>query len=181
MSKWDERYRQGENTEAFPSPLIERIESLAKPGRALDIACGPGRHSVWLAERGWDVTGVDSSQVALDLLKNAAPSVHCVCADLEKGEFEIEPASWDLILDFHYLQRDLFPQMRSGVRFGGLFAAQIRTFAASRAFNPQYLLERGELLGYFEGWKIEHWIEGPFAELIARRPVDARDATLEAS
>lgn len=170
MSKWDERYRQGENTEAIPSPLIERVIPLIAPGRALDLACGPGRHAAWLSEHGWDVTGVDSSRVALDLLLKRAPRVHAVCADLERGEFDMGDAAWDLICDFHYLQRDLFPRVRRGVRPGGLFVAQIRTFAAARAFNPNYLLDRGELIGQFGDWTIEHWVEGPFAELIARRP-----------
>ena len=169
MTKWDARYRKGENIESLPSPLIEKAVTLIPPGRALDLASGPGRHAVRLAERGWSVTAVDSSRVALDLLHKRAPSVTTVCADLERDEFAFEPNAWDLILDFHYLQRDLFEKVATALRPGGLFVAQIRTFAAARAFNPNYLLDRGELLAHFDGWTIEHWHEGPFAEIIARK------------
>jgi 2-polyprenyl-3-methyl-5-hydroxy-6-metoxy-1,4-benzoquinol methylase len=44
--------------------LAAEIEGLV-PGRALDLACGPGRNALWLAERGWRVTAVDFSDVAL--------------------------------------------------------------------------------------------------------------------
>jgi 2-polyprenyl-3-methyl-5-hydroxy-6-metoxy-1,4-benzoquinol methylase len=44
--------------------LVAEVEGL-EPGRALDVACGAGRNAVWLADRGWTVTGVDFSDVAL--------------------------------------------------------------------------------------------------------------------
>ncbi len=55
------------------------------PGRALDLACGSGRHSRWLAERGWQVTGIDREQ-----------------ADLEAHEYRVEPGAWDLIVCWLY-------------------------------------------------------------------------------
>ena len=42
------------------------------PGRALDVACGEGRNAVWLAEQGWQATGVDFSDVALDKARGLA-------------------------------------------------------------------------------------------------------------
>ena len=64
--QWDERY----GTEALiwkadPNRfLVEELDGLA-PGRALDLACGQGRNSIWLASKGWEVTGVDFSRVGL--------------------------------------------------------------------------------------------------------------------
>lgn len=64
---WDERYAGSQRVwSGRPNAqLVEQTEQLA-PGRALDLGCGEGADAIWLAERGWEVTGVDVSQVALD-------------------------------------------------------------------------------------------------------------------
>ncbi len=65
--------------------LVAEVEALS-PGRALDLACGEGRHAVWLAERGWRVTAVDFSEVALTKAERLAQSrgveVEWVAADV---------------------------------------------------------------------------------------------------
>ncbi|MFQ4147296.1 methyltransferase domain-containing protein [Arthrobacter sp. LAPM80] len=63
---WDERYsRSNAVWSGNPNPqLVAEVAGLA-PGRALDVGCGEGADSLWLAERGWQVTAVDFSQVAL--------------------------------------------------------------------------------------------------------------------
>jgi len=64
---WDQRYRQQEFvwTSEPNRFLVSETQSLA-PARAIDLACGEGRNAVWLAERGWRVTGVDFSSVAIE-------------------------------------------------------------------------------------------------------------------
>jgi SAM-dependent methyltransferase len=106
------------------------------PGKALDLAAGSGRHSLWLAERGWDVT-------AVDIQIEKIPGVHWVHADLEKHEYRIAPGSWDLIVCWLYWQPDLLPEIARGVRKGGIVALAGKTsgrFATSltqfrEAFN----------------------------------------------
>lgn len=63
---WDERYRSRTMLwSGRPNPsLVAEAADLA-PGRALDIGCGEGGDAIWLAERGWEVTAVDISAVAL--------------------------------------------------------------------------------------------------------------------
>jgi SAM-dependent methyltransferase len=141
------------------------------PGRALDLACGPGRHALFLAERGWQVTAVDASRVGIELLeKNARErglSVKARVANLERGEFQIEPEAYDLIGVFYYLQRDLFPGIRAGVRAGGVSIAAIHMVDESpeaHPMNEDYLLEPGELRAEFRGWEIIHDYEGPSTE-----------------
>jgi SAM-dependent methyltransferase len=64
--KWDERYRSASlNWSAQPNVLFAEIVKDLPPGRALDVACGEGRHALWLAEQGWQVTAVDFSAVGL--------------------------------------------------------------------------------------------------------------------
>ena len=66
--RWNRRYASGDtHGTAVPNQfLVEEVSHLA-PGAALDLACGAGRNAVWLAERGWRVTAVDFSDVALDI------------------------------------------------------------------------------------------------------------------
>jgi tellurite methyltransferase len=167
MGKWDNRYAEGEHLNDEPHPLITKIASNLKPGRALDLACGPGRHAIWLAQRGWVVTAVDSSRVAIEILCERAGargvSVDAVIADLEKHEFAIEPESYDLIVVCNYLQRELFPAIRSGTRAGGLVIAIIAMVDDDpqvRPMNPAYLLNAGELRAQFAGWNRIHDFEG---------------------
>jgi tellurite methyltransferase len=190
LPDWDERYRQGENSSEEANPLLVAAVQDEMPGRALDLACGAGRNSLFLATNGWQVTAVDNSVVALDLLRRRAAKkglrINAVEADLERNEYRIEPDACDLICDFHYLQRDLFPAVRRGIRYGGLFVATIHLAQPQpdlKPMNPAFLLRPGELKEYFKDWRIEHYWEGrredgaggfkrATAEIIARRPAE---------
>lgn len=76
--EWDARYREAaaKNSGALwhsePSPDLVAIVSALDPARALDLATGDGRNALWLAERGWVVTGVDSSAAGLAIAADRA-------------------------------------------------------------------------------------------------------------
>mgnify|MGYP003949031735 CR=1 FL=1 len=183
MSNWDERYRQGEHTNDPPHPLVVEFASQLPPGRALDVACGPGRHTLLLAEHGWQVTAVDSSKVAIEILLERAGQMYdhvdARLADLELGEYLIEPDRYDLIINCHYLQRDLFPAIKAGVRPGGIVLAVIAMIDDDpivKPMNPAFLLRLGELRATFAGWELLHNVEEKagtgkraMAEIVARR------------
>jgi SAM-dependent methyltransferase len=103
---WNRRYAGSELLwSATPNRfLVAEVAGLA-PGRALDLACGEGRNSIWLAEQGWRVTGVDFSDVALDKARRIAErrgiEVEWVHADLV--QYEPPTAEYDLVALF-YLQ-----------------------------------------------------------------------------
>ena len=84
---WDRRYEAAELVwTAQPNRfLVEEVAELW-PGTALDLACGEGRHAVWLAELGWRATGVDWSAVAIEKGRQLAAargvSVDWAVADL---------------------------------------------------------------------------------------------------
>jgi SAM-dependent methyltransferase len=186
MPNWDERYRSGEHTIKEPSPLLRMAIENIEPGRALDIACGVGRHAIFLAEHGWHVTAVDSSRVGIEILqqraREASVAVEARIADLESGKFQIEPGTYDLICVFYYLQRDLFSPIRAGVGPGGTIVAAIHLNDGkqdAKPANPAFLLERGELKQLFADWEITYYREGESDEgghqhdtayLIARKP-----------
>ena len=185
MADWNERYRQGEQTSEEPHPLVVRFAATFDPGRALDVACGAGRHSIWLAERGWQVTAVDYSSVAIDILRQRAivknVTIDSRIADLESHEFAIEPAAYDLIVVCNYLQRDLFRVIKDGVRIGGVIIAVIAMIdddPAIKPMNPTFLLRPEELRAEFEDWELiwnsERKSQGrrATAELVAKRPAN---------
>ena len=156
----------------LPDPLVARVASALPPGRALDLACGSGRHALWLAERGWQVTAVDASASSLAEMKGNA-GVDARVADLEKHEFAIEPEAWDLVLISRYLQRDLFEPAKRGVKRGGVLIAVV---LLEDPANPEgrFRARPGELRSYFEGWEILHDDEGasgdrPIASIAGRR------------
>lgn len=67
MQFWEERYRTSERVwSGNPNPVLVRETSSLEPGNALDLGCGEGADAVWLASRGWRVTGVDISATALE-------------------------------------------------------------------------------------------------------------------
>lgn len=114
--RWDERYSATEiNWAARPSQVVEAELGALAPGRALDLAAGAGRHTVWLAERGWRVTAVDFSRVGLDRGRQLSaargvpgPQVDWVLADLL--HYQPERDAYQLAL-MSYLQST--PEVRS--------------------------------------------------------------------
>ena len=98
---WDRRYSEAENLwSAKPNRfLVAEAEGL-EPRRALDLACGEGQNAIWLATLGWDVTGVDYSEVAIGKARARAArdgvAVEFVCADLV--DYEPEVGAFDLVV-----------------------------------------------------------------------------------
>ncbi|MEE1941332.1 class I SAM-dependent methyltransferase [Streptomyces sp. TRM 70361] len=102
---WDERYAATELVWGEePNRWVARETGGLVPGRALDLAAGEGRNAVWLAARGWRVTAVDFSAVALERGRRlaarqpagAADRVTWVVADLTG--YRPEPGGYDLVL-----------------------------------------------------------------------------------
>src|SRR3954469_3927503 len=168
---WDRHYAEEANPDWTPTPLLVDVAEKLPPGRALDLACGTGRNALYLARLEWRVTAVDASRVAIAKLREQAGglSIDARVADLERREFAIEANAYDLICNFHNLQRDLFPDIREGVRPGGVVVAAIH-------LEGSFALRTGELREEFAGWKILYYSEGAesgrsprSARIIARR------------
>ena len=97
---WDRRYGGRELVwTAEPNRFLADEAADLAPGRALDLACGEGRNAVWLAQQGWQVTGVDFSQVGLDkgarLAQARGVSVRWLAADL--ADHVPAPGAFDLV------------------------------------------------------------------------------------
>ncbi|WP_305092782.1 bifunctional 2-polyprenyl-6-hydroxyphenol methylase/3-demethylubiquinol 3-O-methyltransferase UbiG [Prescottella sp. R16] len=104
---WNERYSQADMVWGTPpNPVVVEYATSLPAGRALDLACGEGRHALWLATRGWRTTGVDFSDVAIDKARRiASPSPRAVRERLDYVVDDIvtttvldDPSGFDLIL-----------------------------------------------------------------------------------
>jgi SAM-dependent methyltransferase len=102
---WDKRYAAVENLwAAKPNRfLVAEVAELA-PGRALDLACGEGQNGIWLATLGWEVLGVDYSEVAIAKARGRAERegvrIDFICADLV--DYEPPPAAFELVLLLYF-------------------------------------------------------------------------------
>lgn len=190
IAKWNARYAdRAPGALPPPSPPLPAAVAGEPAGRALDLACGAGRHAIWLAQRGWRVDAVDGSQGAIALLLANASQGGCRdriephLADLEADPpaFTIARNAYDLIVDCFFLHRPLFAPMRDGVRPGGLFVAALHLLAPQEGRGHGYVLRPGELTRLVAGWgwSVLHAAERPadpkaddglgVAEIIARR------------
>jgi tellurite methyltransferase len=183
LQQWNQRYRAGEQLFETPAPLVERFVADVAPGAALDLACGPGRHALYLAQQGWRVTAVDGSPIAIGILRARARDkqlqIESRISDLERGYFEIQPEAYDLVCGCYYLQRDLLEPMKAGVRPGGMLVAIVHLAGPEQPEGTPTRARAGELQSYFAEWEVLHYYEGlptegchqhPVAELVARKP-----------
>jgi 2-polyprenyl-3-methyl-5-hydroxy-6-metoxy-1,4-benzoquinol methylase len=145
--------------------LLDNIELLPK-GRALDVAMGTGQNAIYLAKMGFDVEGVDISPEAVNAALNWAQKVGVTIrvqvADLE-GSYYVEKGVYDVIICFSYLQHSLIPQIKDGLRKGGMVVYE--TFIVDQAQfgkpkNPDYLLKHNELLTMFRDFRCLYYREG---------------------
>ncbi|WP_295987152.1 bifunctional 2-polyprenyl-6-hydroxyphenol methylase/3-demethylubiquinol 3-O-methyltransferase UbiG [uncultured Variovorax sp.] len=134
-----------------PSDWLQRWAHLVPPaGQVLDVACGAGRHLVWLHGLGHRVTGVDRDAAALATLAPlAARGAELVDADIENGPWPLAGRRFDAVVVTNYLWRPLLPAIADAVAPGGVLLYE--TFAAGnetvgRPSRPDFLLAPGELL-----------------------------------
>jgi SAM-dependent methyltransferase len=105
--EWDERYRTAQQIwSGEPNGALVAEATALEPGRALDVGCGEGADAVWLARRGWQVTALDVSQVALARAQHHARDagvevawVHAglVEAGLPAGGFDLVSAQYPVL------------------------------------------------------------------------------------
>jgi SAM-dependent methyltransferase len=135
-----------------PSPWVCRFAPLIVPGgRVLDLACGTGRHTRYLAGRGYAVVAVDRDSVAMADLAAATSgaSVELRLADVEGGPWPFGTCEFDGIVVTNYLYRPLFPRLAESLRPGGVLIYE--TFAVGnerygKPSNPAFLLAPNELI-----------------------------------
>ena len=120
--------------------LTDHASVLPSSGDALDVACGLGRHALWLAERGLLVYGVDRDEEAVRALNDEARArrlpLTADVLDLERGNQVLAVAAYDLVVVVHYLHRPLFPQLIAALRPGGVLVYETFTTAQAARGKP---------------------------------------------
>jgi len=152
-----------------PTAEVKSAAARLAPGRALDLACGYGRHAIWLHQQGWQVTAVDRDPAAILQLRQDFPSLDSRVVDLEQDASLLPPDSCRLVVCWLYFQRDLLPRIRQAVEPGGIAAL-------SALLDGRFAAGPGELLDAFSGWTVLHDAQsahGPgkrSSQLIVQRP-----------
>lgn len=181
--RWDSRYTEIKRYSTFVKArpfLVNHAELLPSSGLALDAAMGLGGNAELLLKHGLKVIGVDISRVALKRAKQRLPTLMAVQADLT--QFYLPANTFDVILNFFYLQRDLWPSYVRALRPNGWLIFETLTIdflSLQPGIDPHYLLAAGELLHAFPSLEIVDYQEGwstsddghrrPVAGIVARK------------
>ncbi len=171
--KWNKRY----NTKEYiygkePIKFLKDNINILARGKALVLAMGEGRNAIFLAENGFDVDGCDISEIAVEksklLAKRNNVQLNAFVADLEK--YKIPTNKYDLITCIYYTQKNLIPQIKDGLKKGGMVLFETYTIDqlkygtdAPGPKNPAYLLKHNELLDLFRDFHILYYREGEIA------------------
>lgn len=161
---WDERYTTKGWSQNPDEALVELATSL-KPGRALDLGCGTGRNSLWLARQGWNVTGVDGSQAGLKILSDqaASESLHLILEQADLLTYEPTPDLYDLVViaNIHLApeERDnFFDRAAAAVALGGhlyIIGHHVDAFGKSGPPHRARLFDESLFRDHFAGFSIQ--------------------------
>lgn len=177
-AKWEDRYGAIGFEVAPPSQVLQRLRPFFPPipplgataqptPRVLDVAGGAGRHAVWLAGLGYQVTLVDISSAGLGIAQQRADEqgvpLKTVCMDLDEAPLPEGP--WDMILCTMFLDRTLFARSAARLAQHGtlIYLQPTRTNLTRHDKPPEgFLLEDNELpaLVTQAGLHIVHYEEG---------------------
>jgi len=166
MSGWDEKYAMdGWAFGTEPNDFLRGEFHRIPPGRVLCVGEGEGRNAVFLAERGYEVVGVDRSQVGMDkaqvLARERNVFVETVVSSVE--EFNLAEGDWQGIVSifFHlppHLRRKVHRSMVQGLAPGGVLILEAYTprqlsFGTGGPSHPERLVTLGDLEKELEGLK----------------------------
>lgn len=163
-SKWNTKYKERMNDlkEPVPNPRLKNQSAYLKGGTALDLACGLGGNSLFLARMNYQVHAVDISDVAISYVRDQADQDHLkiqaqVCDLTELNNPFWVNQNFDLVVISYYLDRSLFSMVKSLIKEGGYFFME--TFYQSpntgnQGVSNQYKLNPKELLDEFNDWDV---------------------------
>ena len=156
--KWDKKYHDKPDLldARPPSKFVRDYHDKCEGKQALDLACGSGRHTLFLSDKGFLVDAVDISSVALEkLAKKADDSVNIIEEDLDT--FVPKRNHYDIIVMTNFLDRDLIARCYDALKDGGVFI--IETYMEDdenekKDSNSDFLLQEDELvMMFYNGFK----------------------------
>ena len=144
--KWNEKYKT--LTPKPPSTLLDFIPE-AKNKKALDLAGGLGRNAIALLQKGYDVTLIDISDIAISKINN--PKIKKICLDLDN--YIIPQNEYDIIIMIKYFNLDLLKQIPKSLKNNGYFIFE--------TIN-KYPIGKTEFFEIFKDFEIIFFNENPF-------------------
>lgn len=166
--KWNSKHkaRLDQQKPPEPNPRLRNLSANLTGGRALDLACGLGGNSFFLAQLNYEVEAIDISDVAIHYIQEQVScgnlTIHPKVCDLtELNNQHLRNQTFDLVVITYYLDRSLFPLVKTLVKQDGYFFME--TFYQSpqtenQGVSNQYKLQPKELLSEFGDWKV-HFFE----------------------
>lgn len=162
-TQWDEKYSRptfifGKSPAAF---LAENYQYIPYEGTVLDMGMGEGRNAVFLAQKGYKVTGIDISSVAVKkaylLAQEFGVKIKGVVASLK--EYKIQPNSFDAIVCFYYVDKSLVEKIKTWLKPGGVliyeaFTVREKAKKKRQSSDDENYLREQELLRLFSGMRV---------------------------
>ncbi|WP_306052100.1 class I SAM-dependent methyltransferase [Natronococcus wangiae] len=173
--RWNDRYREDAPPEE-PAAIVREHAADLPRGTALDLACGGGRNAIFLAERDFDVTGIDVSDEALAHARrradDAGVDVDFVRADA--NDVDLEEGAYDVIVVTYFRTRERLPDLVDALAPGGVLCYEHRLETGE---DRRFRVRSNELLRACLGLRIVRY-EEPIdvtpddctVRLMARRP-----------
>ena len=152
--KWDKKYNETPKLleKRDVGIKLKEVVSYAKKGLALDVACGAGKNSIYLAQNGFEVESYDISKVALaTLTEQNYKNITTFCQDLD-GFIPINNR-YDFIVMTNFLDRELISNLIRGLKTNGVLFIETymhHELNEKKSSNPAYLLSEGELKTFFD-------------------------------
>lgn len=179
LEKWDARYREGDYaSRRHPTALLERFIDELPRGAALDLACGAGRNSLFLAKAGFEVDAVDISAAGLERLCADAEAddlaIRTLKADLEDGIPASLPLKdrYELIVMVRYVNPPLLASLIERLADGGIFLSEQHLATDLDVVGPRntaYRLAPNALLDAARGLRVHFHREGVVTDPDGRR------------
>lgn len=163
-TQWDQRYSRptfifGKSPAQF---LAENYQYIPYEGTVLDMGMGEGRNAVFLAQKGYKVTGVDLSSVAVKksylLAQEFGVKIKGVVASLK--DYKINPGSFDAIICFYWVDRGMVDKIKTWLKPGGILIYEAHNLKertrdpAKRNEPAEHFLKEQELIRLFPGMRI---------------------------
>jgi len=186
-SEYNEIYKnpEGKLFSRKPNAFLVEVTRTRKPGKALDVGMGQGRNSIYLARRGWDVTGFDASDEGVRIARGEAArlGIKLSARVATFDEFDFGENAWDLIVLTYVPAKEIAPKVMRALKPGGAVVIEDRHRDTRRVWPEGGLFADNELLTLFPGlrvlryedfWAVPDWqaegLQERLVHLIAEKP-----------
>jgi SAM-dependent methyltransferase len=177
---WNEIYRAKTGFTKEPNRLLVDTVQGVKSGAALDVAMGQGRNAIYLASRGWKVTGIDFSDEGVRIARATATeqklALDAVNVDIDTYDFGV--AKWDLVTMIYALDKvEWIEKIKPSIKPGGLFVLEyfhkegptgdgFATGQLAGLFKDGFDIVRDEVVEGTPDWAMDH---GTVVRFVAKK------------